>query len=111
MEKDWMTEEYGVPHKNGHVRFYLISSEEDVYGYLGWFDMTDWDKGWDKVWEAAKKKRNVEDAQDFEILRHDQLLDLLSNVQFALQEALEDKEETTFLYWFNKRNPKEKSND
>jgi hypothetical protein len=49
MNKDWMTEEYGVPHKNGHVRFYLIGIDEDVHGYLGWYDMTDWKIGWDKM--------------------------------------------------------------
>jgi hypothetical protein len=26
-----MTEPYGVPHKNGMVRFYLVGTDEDVY--------------------------------------------------------------------------------
>jgi len=95
---DWMTEPYGVPHKNGMVRFYVVGSEESVYGYLGWFDMTDWDKGWKKVWAAAEAKCNEGDA--FEVLRHDQLVDLLYNAQWALAEALEDKDETTFSYWW-----------
>ena len=100
--KNWMEKEYGIPHKNGHVRFYLIGFEEDVWGYLGWFDMTDWDKGWEKVWEAAKKTRNGGNDDDFQVLRHDQLLDVSRNVQWALEEALEDKDETTFLYWYKK---------
>ena len=99
-DKHWMEEEYGVPHKNGMVRFYVVGVDEDVHGYLGWFDMTDWDKGWEKVWEAAKKTRNKDD--DFQVLRHDQLLDVSRNVQWALEEALEDKDETTFSYWYKK---------
>ena len=100
VEKHWMEEEYGVPHKNGMVRFYVVGIDEDVFGYLGWFDMTDWDKGWKKVWEAAEKSRNGKD--DFQILRHDQMLDLMRNVQWAFELALDDKDETTFSYWWGK---------
>ena len=98
---DWMTEPYGVPHKNGMVRFYLIGTDEDVFDYLGWFDMTDWDKGWGKVWEAAQKSRkSVPTSDRFEVLRHDQMLDLMRNVQWAFEDALEDKDETSWSYWF-----------
>jgi hypothetical protein len=99
-DKHWMEEEYGVPHKNGMVRFYVVGVVEDVYGYLGWFDMTDWDEGWKKVWAAAEKKRN--EGDDFQVLRHDQMLDLMRNVQWAFEEALQDKDETSFSYWWNK---------
>jgi len=101
MEKDWMNRE-GIPHKNGHVRFYMIGLEEGVYGYLGWFDMTDWDEGWKQVWKAAKK-RHYSDGEDFQVMRYDQLIDLQRNVASALEEALEDKDETTWLWWYNKR--------
>ena len=97
---NWMTEEYGVPHKNGMVRFYLVGIGEDVHDYLGWFDMTDWDKGWEKVWETAQNNRNVSNGEDFHVLRHDQMLDLMRNVQWAFELALEDKDETTFSYWW-----------
>lgn len=100
MSKNWMTEEHGVPHKNGMVRFYLIGTGEDVHGYLGWYDMTNWDKGWDKVWADALASRNGD--EDFQVLRHDQLEDLARNVQWALFEALEDKDETTWLWWYRK---------
>ena len=100
MSKDWMTEEHGVPHKNGMVRFYLVGIDEDVFGYLGWYDMTDWDKGWDKVWADARASRNGD--EDFQVLRHDQLENLARNVQWALFEALEDKDETTWLWWYRK---------
>ena len=110
MSKDWMTEEHGVPHKNGMVRFYLVGIDEDVFGYLGWYDMTDWDKGWDKVWADARTSRNGD--EDFQVLRHDQLEDLSRNVQWALFEALEDKDETTWLWWYRKeREAKDKGED
>jgi hypothetical protein len=101
MKTDWMDEEDGIPHKNGHVRFYVVGFNEDIYGYLGWFDMADWTKGWAKVWKAAKE-RSMDDEQ-FQVLRHDQLIDLKRNVDNALEEALADKDETTWLWWYNKR--------
>lgn len=106
-DKHWMEKEYGVPHKNGHVRFYLIGVDEDVFGYLGWFDMTDWDKGWEKVWAAAEKRRG-NNEEGFQVIRHDQLLDLSRNVQWALEEALEDRDETTDMWWMRKKWKEEK---
>jgi hypothetical protein len=103
---NWMSEE-GIPHKNGFVRFYLVGFEEGVSAYLGWFDMTDWDEGWKKVWAEAEKRRPNE---AFEVIRHDQLQDLQRNVQYAFEEALEDKDETTWLWWHN-HNRKEKKDD
>ena len=103
---DWMNEEYGVPHKNGMVRFYLIGIDEDVYGYLGWHDMTDWDKGWEKVWAAAEARKGEVEGE-FKVLRHDQVIDLNNNLRWALEEALEDKDETTFLWWYKKDKSKE----
>ena len=103
---NWMDEEGGIPHKNGSVRFYLVGFEEGVYGYLGWFDMTDWDEGWKKVWEAAEKCRPNE---AFEVIRHDQLQDLQRNVQYAFEEALEDKDETTWLWWYRKEKAEAKT--
>ena len=104
---NWMTEEHGVPHKNGHVRFYLVGFEESVYGYLGWHDMTDWDEGWKKVWEAAEAHR-LSINGEFQVLRHDQMLELMRNVQWAFEEALEDKEETTWSWWYRQERLKEK---
>jgi hypothetical protein len=96
-----MDEEYGVPHKNGMVRFYVVGVNEYVHGYLGWFDMTDWDEGWKKVWKAAEEK--VNEGDDFRVLRHDQVFDLIRNAQCALEEALADKEETTDMWWMHKK--------
>jgi len=84
---DWMTEEDGIPHKNGKVRWYVVGADEDVYGYLGWYDMTDWDKGIEEVMFDG----NViaYETFNFQILRHDQLIMLARNVQYAMEEALE----------------------
>jgi len=101
METNWMEKKDGIPHKNGHVRFYMIGFDDDAYVYLGWFDMTDWDKGWEKVWEAAiKRNGNIND--EFQVIRHDQMLTLQLNVTWALVEALVDKDETTEMWWYRK---------
>ncbi len=102
---NWMTEENGIPHKNGLVRFYFVSTDEDVHGYLGWYDMTDWDEGWKKVWaDAVARRERMGDSEpeNIQVLRHDQMLDLMRNVQWAFEEALEDKDETTWLWWYRK---------
>lgn len=64
--------------------------------------MTDWDKGWGQVWKAAQK-RNGENGDEFQVIRHDQMLDLQRNVANSLEEALEDKDETTWLWWYKQR--------
>jgi len=92
-----------IPNKNGMVRWYLIGREEGVYAHLGWYDMSNWHEGWEKVWADAKElmsKMFFGDVE-FDVLRHDQLEDLSTNVQSALFEAMENpdknklKEENT----------------
>ena len=109
MGVNWMDEKYGIPHKNGHVRFYMVGIDEDVFGYLGWFDMTDWNEGWKKVWAAAQASRCGRNGYDFQVMRHDQLMDLAMNVHWALEEALEDKDETTWLWWYRKKEAEEEA--
>jgi len=87
--KNWITKEDGIPHKDGKVRFYLIGLYEDVHKYLGWYDMTEWDEGWLKVWADAQAYQGG-DEEDFQVLRHDQLMDLKRNVDGVLEMALED---------------------
>jgi len=103
--KDWMKEEYGIPHKNGHVRFYMIGFNEDVFQYLGWYDMTNWDEAFDKVLADARKAAN--DDENFQILRHDQVIDLRNNVTWALDDAMQVDEETTFEWWWKKERAKD----
>ena len=83
----------GIPNKNGMVRFYVIGRAEGASAYLGWYDMTDWNEGWKKVWADAEntmRRRACDNDLGFEVLRHDQLEDLSHNVQSALFEAMED---------------------
>ena len=61
---DWMTEEYGIPHKDGKVRWYVIGFQEDMFEYLGWFDMTDWDGGFEYVLMSARLLKFVVDADE-----------------------------------------------
>ena len=105
-EKHWMAEENGIPHKNGHVRFYFVGFDSVVFGYLGWFDMTDWDEGWKKVWASAEA-HHFSNNGEFQVLRHDQMLDLMRNVQWAFEDAMEDKEETTWAWWYRQERIKE----
>ncbi len=100
---DWMTEEYGPPHKDGKIRWYVVGFQECEYAYLGWFDMTEWDDGFDEVLSAAKLLEwVVETNDDYRILRHDQLLCLQENLNWALQEAMKVKGETTPEWWCKK---------
>lgn len=108
--ENWMGEEHGIPHKNGMVRFYLVGVEEDVFGYLGWYDMTDWDEGWKKVWADAQASRSGRNGDEFQVLRHDQLQDLMRNVQWAFEEALEDKDERTWLWYCRQERLKKEKN-
>ena len=94
MTKHW-TEEEGIPHKGGMVRFFVVGTGDMGGEYLGWFDMNDWDEGWKKVWEAALKRYPNEEAE-MQVLRYDQLQDLIRNAQYAIESALEDKDETTW---------------
>jgi hypothetical protein len=82
----------GIPNKNGMVRFYVIGRAEGASAYLGWYDMTDWNEGWKKVWADAENEMclRTRGNVEFEVLRHDQLEDLSHNVQSALFEAMED---------------------
>jgi hypothetical protein len=101
---DWMTEEYGFPHKDGKVRWYVVGAEEDVYGYLGWYDMTDWDKGLEEVlFDARQIVQVANGGLDFQVLRHDQIITLANNVKWALEDALVVPGETTFNYWYKRK--------
>ena len=109
---DWMNEEYGIPHKDGKVRWYVIGYQESEFEYLGWFDMTDWDEGFEEVLSAARLLKWVVDSdEDYRILRHDQLLELKNNVDWALEEAMQVQGETTFEWWYEQSKLKEKNHD
>jgi hypothetical protein len=109
---DWMNEEYGIPHKDGKVRWYVIGYQESEFEYLGWFDMTDWDEGFVEVLSAARLLKWVVDSdEDYRILRHDQLLELKNNVDWALEEAMQVQGETTFEWWYEQSKLKEKNHD
>jgi hypothetical protein len=109
---DWMNEEYGIPHKDGKVRWYVIGYQESEFEYLGWFDMTDWDEGFEEVLMSARLLKWVVDSdEDYRILRHDQLLELKNNVDWALEEAMQVQGETTFEWWYEQSKLKEKNHD
>ena len=100
---NWMTQEYGIPHKDGKVRWYVVGFQEFEFAYLGWFDMTDWDEGFEEVLSAVRLLEWAVDAdEDYRILRHDQLIGLQDNLNWALQEAMVVEGETTPEWWCKK---------
>jgi len=99
-EKHWTQEDFGIPHTEGYIRFYLLGFDEYVYDYLGWFNMNDWDEGWKKVWQAAEKSDHKDEA--YKLLRHDQMVDLMRNVQGAFELALEEVNPIIADYWAKK---------
>lgn len=99
-EKHWTMEDFGIPHTEGYVRFYLLGFDELAYDYLGWFDMNDWDKGMQKVWQAAEKSQYKD--EHYELLRHDQLMDLSRNVRLLIEEALDETNPVIAEYWSKK---------
>ena len=106
---NWMTEEYGIPHKDGKVRWYVVGFGEYEFAYLGWFDMTDWDEGFEEMLTAVRLLEWVADANyDYRTLRHDQLLGLQDNLSLALQEAMVVEGETTPEWWHEKITQEEK---
>ena len=70
------------------VRFCMVSVVEDGTCILGDYDMTDWEKGWDKVWsDCADKAAQLNIALDcVNVLRIDQAMDLWLDLQVMLEQ-------------------------
>jgi hypothetical protein len=88
---DWMQEEDGyqpIPHKNGKIKWFIMSHEEDGGHYVGEYDMTDWNTAWDKVWaDAQKLAYDWLDTHEWVLIRGDHLTDLMFNVANCLHDA------------------------
>ena len=94
---DWMQEKDGwqpIPHDNGKIKWYVLGIEEDGGHYVGEYDMTDWNKGWEEMWVKAQDKAN-RFLGDYEwtLLRQDQLIDIMFNVASALYSSGDFKKE------------------
>jgi hypothetical protein len=85
---NWM-DEYGIPHDNGKIKWYILAYQEDGGHYLGEYDMTDWDKGWDIMFADALKCVDKFIAEDgsWQVCRHDQVLDMMWGVFNALEQS------------------------
>jgi hypothetical protein len=89
---DWMeVDENGhqpIPNKDGKIKWFVMSSEEDGGHYVGEYDMTDWDTAWEEVW--AKAQEIAHDwlyTHEWVLLRGDHLIDLMRNVSNCLHDA------------------------
>ena len=73
------------------VRFCMVSVVEDGTCVLGDYDMTDWEKGWDKVWsDCSEKAEQLNIALDcVNVLRIDQAMDLWLDLQIMLEREME----------------------
>jgi hypothetical protein len=85
---NWM-DEYGIPHDNGKIKWYILAYQEDGGHYLGEYDMTDWDKGWDIMFADALKCVNkfIDEDGQWQVCRHDQVLDMMWGVFNALEQS------------------------
>ena len=99
-KKHWTMEDFGIPHTEGYLRFYLIGFDEYVSEYLGWFDMNDWDKGMQKVWQAAEKSEHRD--EQYQLIHHNQLLELSRNVRALMEDALDETNPVIAEYWAKK---------
>ena len=99
-EKHWTMEDFGIPHTEGYLRFYLLGFDEDIYEYLGWFNMNDWDKGMQKVWQAAEKSQHKD--ENYHLLDHNQLLEVSRSVRSLMEEALDETNPVIAEYWSKK---------
>jgi hypothetical protein len=82
---DWMTEEDGIPHKNGKVRWYVVGADEDVYGYLGWYDMTDWNSGWDKLFADVMRMGEDMGVEPIHAIRGDCIDEIINDLKVMKQ--------------------------
>lgn len=109
--KNWK-EDSGIPHKDGKIKWYAIGFGEDESIYLGEYDMTDWDKTFDEqVFPKAQEDANSLFSSDlWQVMRADQLRDLMFNVASALHSSGDFKEDwigTDWYDWLDEEKPNE----
>ena len=86
---NWMEAEEGfqpIPHKNGKIKWFVMSFEESGGHYVGEYDMTDFDKTYDEVVfpKAQEMANKFLDTHEWRLIRGDHLFDLMLNVSHAL---------------------------
>jgi hypothetical protein len=113
--KNWK-EDSGIPHKDGKIKWYVIGFEEDESTYLGEYDMTDWDKTFEEqVFPKAQEDADSFFASDlWQVMRADQLRDLMFNVASALQSSGDFKEKwigNDWYDWLDEEDDEEKSDE
>jgi len=109
--KNWK-EDSGIPHKDGKIKWYVIGFEEDESIYLGEYDMTDWDKTFEgQVFPKAEEKAGKY-FDTWQVMRADQLRDLMFNVASALHSSGDFKEDwigNDWYDWLDEEDDEEKS--
>lgn len=99
--KNWK-EETGIPHRDGKIKWYVLGFEEEESAFVGEFDMTDWDKTFDEqVFPKAQEMAKHFDQDLWQVIRGDQLRDLMFNVASALYDSGDFKEDWIEKDWFD----------
>lgn len=91
-----------IPHEDGKIKWYVMSFEDDGGFYIGEYDMTDWDKTFEEVFEKAEEIADRRLASsDWEMVRKDQLVDAMYNISNALHESGDFKKDWIGLDWWD----------
>lgn len=96
-------EESGIPHKDGKIKWYIIGFKQDESHYIGEYDMTDWDKTFDEqVFPKAQEDANsLFESDIWQVMRHDQVRDMMFNVAHAMYDSGDFKEDWIDKDWFD----------
>ena len=100
--KNWIKED-GIPHKDGKIKWYALGFQEDEYFYIGEFDMTNWNKTFDEeVFPKAQEHADACFESDmWQVIRADQLFDLMFNVAHAMYDSGDFKKDWIGKDWFD----------
>jgi hypothetical protein len=91
---NWIKED-GIPHKNGKIKWFVMSFEEEGGHSVGEYDMTDWDKTFNEVVfpKAQEIADNFLETHEWQLIRGDHLGDLMFNVSHALYQSGDFKDD------------------
>jgi hypothetical protein len=100
--KNWIEQDC-IPHKDGKIKWYAIGFQEEESLYIGEYDMTDWDKTFDEqVFPKAQEKADRYFQDDiWQVIRKDQLVDMMFNVASALHDSGDFKDIWIGKDWYD----------
>lgn len=76
---------------NEDMEFWAYLFDDHTIRVVGWFDMSDWQKGFDAVLEKAREMANEADTEIAFPLRGEYLEDYIEDLNYAI--SVRDKDE------------------